>query len=527
MITTTAVGAQQYPNVKRATYKPFVPWVRPTDWLAMPEVTSTENKVVILTAVFDSPTNNVRLGIDTIAYTVDWGDGTVDSISAGGAAEHNYSYSNAALDGTLTSGGYKQAIITMTPTVGGQNISIVRFQNRYTGAPAVAYCTPFLDVIISAPSATYLKFGDAGNVVQGMLERVTILSCNLNDVVSMFKNCYKLNVINLPYSTRTATNLTNMFLNCYSLQQVSLFNTAGVTNMTGLFENCYALTTVPLFNTINVTNMTSMFNGCRSLQTVPLFNTINVTNMTTMFYACGALLTIPQFNTTYVANMASMFYQCIALQTIPLLNTISCTNMSGMFKNCYNLTSLPLLNTQNVTDMSNMFEACYLLRTIPQFNLAKVTTVYFMFAYCKTLRHAPQFTFNATGLTSVSYMYYECTNLTYVPAYTGTSPITNWSGMFYNCLSLMTCSSFTATAGTSSSAFTNLFAGCISLTRITVSQFKFTFSVASCRLSATALNELYTNLATVTGQTITVTGNPGTTGDDPTIATAKGWTVTG
>jgi len=46
-------------------------------------------------------------------------------------------------------------------------------------------------------------------------------------------------------------------------------------------------------------------------------------------------------------------------------------------------------------------------------------------------------------------------------------------------------------------------------------------------LSSAALNEIYTNLATVTGQTITVSGNYGTTGDDPTIATAKGWTVSG
>jgi hypothetical protein len=29
------------------------------------------------------------------------------------------------------------------------------------------------------------------------------------------------------------------------------------------------------------------------------------------------------------------------------------------------------------------------------------------------------------------------------------------------------------------------------------------------------------------GQTITVSNNVGTTGDDPTIATLKGWTVTG
>ena len=46
-------------------------------------------------------------------------------------------------------------------------------------------------------------------------------------------------------------------------------------------------------------------------------------------------------------------------------------------------------------------------------------------------------------------------------------------------------------------------------------------------LSASALNEIYTNLPTKTGQSLTVTGNWGTSGDDPTIATAKGWTVTG
>ncbi len=56
---------------------------------------------------------------------------------------------------------------------------------------------------------------------------------------------------------------------------------------------------------------------------------------------------------------------------------------------------------------------------------------------------------------------------------------------------------------------------------------KESISYASCRLSAEALNDIYTGLATVTAKTITVTGNYGVTGDDPTIATAKGWTVTG
>jgi len=71
-----------------------------------------------------------------------------------------------------------------------------------------------------------------------------------------------------------------------------------------------------------------------------------------------------------------------------------------------------------------------------------------------------------------------------------------------------------------------MFATCSSLSRIQAEDFNFTFSVASCKLSAVRLDEIYTNLPTVVGQTITVTGNYGTTTDDPTIATAKGWTVT-
>ena len=99
--------------------------------------------------------------------------------------------------------------------------------------------------------------------------------------------------------------------------------------------------------------------------------------------------------------------------------------------------------------------------------------------------------------------------------------------MFSGCLSLQNVPALITTAVTSSTNFGSMFSSCSSLARIEAKDFRFTFSVASCKLSAAALNEIYTNLPTVTGQTITVTGNYGTTGDDPTIATAKGWTVTG
>jgi hypothetical protein len=45
-------------------------------------------------------------------------------------------------------------------------------------------------------------------------------------------------------------------------------------------------------------------------------------------------------------------------------------------------------------------------------------------------------------------------------------------------------------------------------------------------LDAAALNQFYTDLAPAGGYII-ISGNPGATGDDPTIATAKGYTIIG
>jgi hypothetical protein len=51
--------------------------------------------------------------------------------------------------------------------------------------------------------------------------------------------------------------------------------------------------------------------------------------------------------------------------------------------------------------------------------------------------------------------------------------------------------------------------------------------LSSNSLSAPGLNQFYADLAQTVSGNIVVAGNPGTTGDDPTIATAKGYTVFG
>src|SRR5574337_1169144 len=131
---------------------------------------------------------------------------------------------------------------------------------------------------------------------------------------------------------------------------------------------------------------------------------------------------------------------------MPLLNTASVTNMSYMFSGCDTLTSVPLLNTASVTNMSNMFSSCYALTSVPLFN--------------------------TVGVTDMSYMFSSCYALTSVPA-------------------------MSASAATGSASYTSMFSSCSQLARIYMTGFKYTFSVASCKLSAASLDALYSGLATV------------------------------
>ena len=150
--------------------------------------------------------------------------------------------------------------------------------------------------------------------------------------------------------------------------------------------------------------------------------------------------------------------------------------------------------------MSQMFAGCTSLQTVPLFNTIKVTVMNNMFQSCPSLQTVPLF--NTIALTAMSSMFSGCSSLQTVPA-------------------------LNANTITNSASYGNMFQACPSLSEIKMINLKFTCTVANCKLSATALNEIYTNLPTVTGQSINVTGNHGTSTDNPAIAQAKGWSVTG
>jgi hypothetical protein len=208
------------------------------------------------------------------------------------------------------------------------------------------------------------------------------------------------------------------------------------------------------------------------------------------------------------------------------------TSLASLFRNCRSLQSIPSLPSATaVTIMSSMFEGCASLQTIPPFpgSVAAVTVADRMFSSCASLQTIPPFPGSVAALGNMSNMFASCASLQTIPPFPGsTAAVTTVNSMFANCSSLSAVPAMNQSGITSAANLTAFISACPSLARAPVTGARFSFSVASCKLSAAALNEIFTGLPTVTGQTITVTGNYGISqaGYDPTIATAKGWTVT-
>ena len=93
-------------------------------------------------------------------------------------------------------------------------------------------------------------------------------------------------------------------------------------------------------------------------------------------FAYGTFTEVPEWaDFEGITDMSNMFYYCDNLQTIPLINTSNVNSMNYMFANCGNLQTIPPINTSNVIIMDRMFQSCTNLKTLPELDASKVTNI--------------------------------------------------------------------------------------------------------------------------------------------------------
>lgn len=261
---------------------------RSPDWISMPTINSTEQKVAILMLVGNHNSNFVAFRCSG-AYTVDWGDGSIENVATNTTAQHNYVFTNLSASTEFGPIGSKsrQAIIVITPQA-GQNLTSISFNFRHSSLTSVYY--PWIvEILLSAPLCTSLVFTGSTASLRALeicnilshaqtsmsgrfdsltsLRSVSINCTNVTDMYQAFINCYSLTDANLT-STSNVTNWYQSFFTCVSLKNIVGLNTLSSTSMVGTFQNCSSLCQIPAMSLSNSTSFTNTFNGCTSLKRV-------------------------------------------------------------------------------------------------------------------------------------------------------------------------------------------------------------------------------------------------------------------
>lgn len=507
-------------------------WVRPTEWLPLPDNVDGVQKVSILNAVFDTDSEFVAF-VCRGAYTVDWGDGTVENFADNTKAEHKYDYNNANLNSnTVSKFGYKQCVITIT-TQAGNNLAVINLNTYHStiGTNAsYSLTTGFLDIRINSLYCTNLIIGSSSNyVIHSMLEQCLIGELAVTTFTNLFYNCFVLQSVTIK-DTSNVSHFKMMHCNNYALQKMPLytFRSAGV-DVNNMFYCCYSLIeTYPIViqSLINDTASSYVFFNCKSLKYINLSinSSINY-SLSGLFSGCTSLEEI-ELTLTGNGKITALYstFQSTRIKESPVMDTVMCTIFENTFYGCDRLTKLQTYNYYSATTLSQMLRNCYSLKSVPNFNInSSCINLQSLCHDCVSLEKAPTFD-DSSRVTNIQNMFNGCRSITTIPSYVfGTVTGSNCNSVFSGTISLNVLPLISiGTAYTSNSSIVN---NCFSLKRMLI-PLKYTFTVANAKMSASALNEMFSILPTVTGQTVTVTGNYGASTCDTTIATAKGWTVT-
>ena len=182
--------------------------------------------------------------------------------------------------------------------------------------------------------------------VQGFLDLHYVTSMS-----SFFGGCSSITTINNVNSwpVGNVQGVNNMFYGATSFNQnIGNWNTSNVTNMNGMFSSAWSFnnggsSSIGNWNTSNVINMANMFQNCAFNQNISNWNTSKVTSMAGMFYKPS---TAGGFNNGLASGVAGdMFWDMSKV-----------TNVSQMFQNASDFNqNLGVLNLSLCTNFTSMF----------------------------------------------------------------------------------------------------------------------------------------------------------------------------
>lgn len=536
----------------------------PSQWASLPSFEGLTQYFAAVVAVYNNESNFLAFQMSTSTgnYLVDWGDGTTGSFASGAVAYKQYTTTTYSGLTTSEFRNYKTLVVTARPLSG--TISSISLNNNHNQSGLqTEYVQQWLNISLVGSSINSLSIGNRSR----MLEQINYIGSNsITNFSFLFDRLVSLKKV-VSLDTRNATNFQGMFNGCRTLREIPKLNSQNVTNIVNMFTNCTSITYIPWMDTSKVTNLYETFWNCVSLKSLPSFNFSNVIDGFRAFDGCNSLEELPFFDFSKIGSIR--LSSTIRIKKLPNFNFRSLTNAQYTFNGMYSLRELPNYDFSKSTTFTAMASSCFSLEKVPdEIDMSSCSSAAnspFMFYENYNLKKAPKIKRTSNNFISFAYQHWRNYSLEEVPQF-DTSRIISFERAFGECFSLESLGitfSFPAgqtwadsnafnltfssnsnlkfvgdsdVSGLSGSTYTNvyssMFSGCNSLTYVGLSGISENFSIQNCCLGPTALNILYSRLGVVGAsgagaKTITVSGNWGAANDNPSIAIAKGWSVSG
>ena len=329
-------------------------WVRPSDWIAIPSLTSANERFYGVLNVFENAYNTLSVRINSGAANINYGDGT-SVVSNGGTQLKVYDYSTISATVYVWPDGrnYKQVLVDIT-RVGGAITSVTFWDTAGTANPAAT--NNFVDIICSFPSLADITFGlNPSSGLRGMfyLQRLRWLSLS-NITYYQLKNMYSLRVLELPSVLQgtawqnsmssisadeignlnygTSTNTAGVFYNSLIKKHGNLIANSVTSNGFGYAQDCLQLTQFGDITMLLATSLSGFFGsstGSLVLTKVGVINTPNATNLSNMFFRCYSLSGVEFTNCAAVTTTTSIFGACVSLYWAIMPNLTRGISFSG------------------------------------------------------------------------------------------------------------------------------------------------------------------------------------------------------
>lgn len=274
----------------------------------------------------------------TYNFTIDWGDGSVNTITTFNQAETIHTYSSASI--------YRVRIAGTFEGMGGVNINFGTPDNRGTFCYNVILITRFgqnFKLVNNSPGGGYFQF--FYNLVEiGAGLDLTGPNGTITTGRSFFNNCQKLRGINLgSWIVSNLTSTSVAFEDCWvfngNIKNWGINNTLnGLSSISAMFRRAYTFNQdISSWAVSNKTNASEMFRSARS------FNQ----NIGAWSYNASVFL-------TNIVEGAIYFDQDMG--NISITNTMSLGNMldnSGLSVENYSRTLIGMANIANLNGITN------------------------------------------------------------------------------------------------------------------------------------------------------------------------------